>query len=101
MKYLKKDLVNALRYFRLTVTPHGRIYALNLIGQPSKEDNRYLLGKIGEHARLLDILLNRKTIPLVPESLLSHDITLVSALSKLESELEFGIGLKENPFNWD
>jgi MoaA/NifB/PqqE/SkfB family radical SAM enzyme len=101
MKYLKKDLVNALRYFRLTVTPYGRIYALNLIGQPSKEDNRYLLGKIGGHARLPDILLNRKTIPFVPESLLSHDITLVSALSKLESELEFGIGLKENPFNWD
>jgi TDP-4-amino-4,6-dideoxy-D-glucose deaminase len=101
MKYLKKDLVNALRYFRLTVTPHGRIYALNLIGQPSKEDNRYLLGKVGEHTRLPDLLLNKKTIPLVPESLLSHDITLIIALSKLESELEFGIGLKENPFNWN
>lgn len=99
-KYLKKDLVNALKYYRITVTPQGKIYALNLIGQPSREDPRYLLGEINGQKGLSEALDNRKPIPFDPKSLLSHDITLMSALSKLKSDLEFGIDLEENPFNW-
>lgn len=99
-RYLKKHFVNALSYFRVTVTPQGKIYALNLIGQPSREDARYLLGEINGHKGLSEVLRNRKAIPFEPKSLLSHDITLMTALSKLESDLEFGISLEENPFNW-
>jgi TDP-4-amino-4,6-dideoxy-D-glucose deaminase len=99
-KYLKKDFVNALSHFRITVTPQGKVYALNLVGQPSREDERYLLGRIDKHGGLSKILQSKKTVPFERDLLLSHDITLIGALSKLESDLEFGIGLEENPFNW-
>jgi TDP-4-amino-4,6-dideoxy-D-glucose deaminase len=101
LSYIEKDLVNSLSYFRVNVTPYGNVYALNLIGQPSREDSRYLLGTVNEHNRLSDILQSRKIIPFEAESLLSHDITLISALSKLKQDLEFGIRLEENPFNWN
>jgi MoaA/NifB/PqqE/SkfB family radical SAM enzyme len=100
-RYLKEHFVNALPHFRVNVTPHGRIYALNLSGQPSRGDQRYLLGEIGEHNSLAGILRNRKCLPFDRRFLLSHDLTLMSALSKLESDLEFGIGLEENPFIWE
>jgi TDP-4-amino-4,6-dideoxy-D-glucose deaminase len=100
-KYLKKDFVNALSNFRITVTPPGKVYALNLVGQPSREDERYLLGKTDKHGGLSKILQSKKTVPFERKLLLSHDITLVGALSKLKSDLEFGIGLEENPFNWE
>jgi TDP-4-amino-4,6-dideoxy-D-glucose deaminase len=102
MKYVKKDLVKELLHFRVTVTPYGRVYALNLIGQPSREDDRFLLGKIRQNsARALSrILSNGKNIPYDENSLLAHDMTLMMALSKLDSDLEFGINIEENPFNW-
>jgi TDP-4-amino-4,6-dideoxy-D-glucose deaminase len=99
-KYLNKDFVNALSSFRVTVTPHGRVYALNLNGQPSKEDQRYLLGEINRHNSLSDMLTHRKPVPFDWKSLLAHDLTLMTALSKLASDMEFGISLEENPFNW-
>ncbi|MGA3290266.1 MAG: radical SAM protein [Candidatus Bathyarchaeia archaeon] len=100
MQYIKKDLVNALSFFRITVTHHGRVYALNLIGQPSREDKRFLLGKISLNSDLSSILSNKTDVPYDENSLLAHDITIVVALSKLISDLEFGINLVENPFNW-
>jgi hypothetical protein len=100
MKYIKKDLVNALSHFRITVTPHGRVYALNLIGQPSREDKRFLLGKISRNSDLSSILSNKTNVPYAENLFLAHDITLIVALSKLVSDLEFGINLEENPFNW-
>jgi TDP-4-amino-4,6-dideoxy-D-glucose deaminase len=100
MKYIKKDLVNALSHFRITVTPHGRVYALNLIGQPSREDKRFLLGKISRNIDLSSILSNKTNVPYDENLFLAHDITLIVALSKLVSDLEFGINLEENPFNW-
>ncbi len=100
MKYVKKDLVKELWHFRITVTPHGRVYALNLIGQPSREDNRFLIGKIGQND-LSAILRKEKKIPYDKNTLLAHDITLMLALSKLTSDLEYGISLEENPFCWE
>jgi MoaA/NifB/PqqE/SkfB family radical SAM enzyme len=101
LKYSRKEFVNALPYYRVNVTPQGKIYALNVIAQPSREDQRYLFGETGKHSSLYDILSSRKIVPFEPKLLLSHDISLISALSKLESDLEFGISLEENPFNWD
>jgi TDP-4-amino-4,6-dideoxy-D-glucose deaminase len=100
MKYIKKDLINALSHFRITVTHHGRVYALNLIGQPSREDKRFLLGKISPNSDLSSTLNNKTNVPYDDNLLLAHDITLIVALSKLASDLEFGINLEENPFNW-
>lgn len=100
MKYVNKDLVKELWHFRVTVTPHGKVYALNLIGQPSREDDRFLLGKIREDKDFSSILSNEKSIPYDKNSLLAHDMTLMMALSKLYSDLEFGINIEENPFNW-
>jgi TDP-4-amino-4,6-dideoxy-D-glucose deaminase len=99
MKYIKKDLVNALSHFRITITPHGRVYALNIIGQPSREDKRFLLGKISPKGGLSSILCNKTNVPYDENLLLAHDITMIIALSKLTADLEFGIDLEENPFN--
>jgi TDP-4-amino-4,6-dideoxy-D-glucose deaminase len=99
-KYVNKDFIQTLSYFRITITPHGCVYALNLIGQPSRGDSRYLLGQIGENDRLFDMLSNKKPIPFEQNLLLAHDISLLIALSKLKSDLEFGISVEENPFNW-
>jgi TDP-4-amino-4,6-dideoxy-D-glucose deaminase len=100
LKYVKKEIVNALPYFRITVTPSGKFYALNLIGQPSRSDNRYLLGELSEGFALSDLLKKNKPIPFEPGLLLAHDFSLIMALSKLQSDLEFGIDLENNPFNW-
>ena len=100
-KYIKKDLVNALSYLRITVTPQGKIYSLNVIGQPSREDKRFLLGKISPNSDLSSILSNKTNVPYDENLLLAHDITMIIALSKLAADLEFGINLKENPFNWE
>ena len=99
-KYIKKDLVNSLSHFRVTVTPHGRVYSLNVIGQPSREDERFLLGKINPNNNLSSILCNKTNGPYDENLLLAHDITMIVALSKLAADLEFGINLEENPFNW-
>ncbi len=100
-KYVKKDLVTALSHFRITVTPHGKVYSLNVIGQPSREDKRFLLGKISPNDDLSSILSNKTNVPYDESLLLAHDITMIIALSKLAADLEFGINLKENPFNWE
>ena len=101
MKYVKEDLVKELWHFRVTVTPYGKVYALNFIGQPSREDDRFLLGQIRENKDLSSILSNGKNIPYDENSLVAHDLTLMMALSKIDSDLEFGINLEENPFNWN
>jgi TDP-4-amino-4,6-dideoxy-D-glucose deaminase len=101
MNYVKKDLIKELWHFRITVTPNGKVYALNLIGQPSREDDRFLLGKIGPKSDLSSILTEKIDIPYDENSLLAHDITLLMALSKVASDLEFGISLEENPFCWE
>lgn len=99
-KYAKKDLIKELWHFRITVTPDGKVYALNLIGQPSREDNRFLLGKIGPKSDLSSVLKREINIPWDESSLLAHDNTLLLALSKVASDLDFGINLDENPFYW-
>ena len=101
VKYINKDLVNALSYFRITVTPQGKLYALNLIGQPSRGDSRYLLGEVSKGGSLSDMLVNKKKVPFDSRLLLAHDISLMIALSKLDSDLKFGIGLEDNPFIWE
>jgi MoaA/NifB/PqqE/SkfB family radical SAM enzyme len=100
IKYLRRNLVSLLPHFRITVTPQGKLYALNLIGQPSREDDRFLLGALDQNYSLSDIANRTKSIPFEPRMLLAHDFSLIMALSKLASDLEFGISLKENPFNW-
>jgi MoaA/NifB/PqqE/SkfB family radical SAM enzyme len=100
LNYIREDLINVLSYFRITVTPQGKIYALNIIGQPSREDPRYLLGELSEKNSLSELLANKKSIPFQKKFLLAHDITLLIALSKLANDLEFGIDLQDNPFNW-
>jgi MoaA/NifB/PqqE/SkfB family radical SAM enzyme len=100
LNYFWKDLIDALSYYRITVTPSGKVYALNLIGQPSREDTRYLLGDLTEGVSLSDIVMKKRSIPYSTELLLAHDFSLMLALSKLKSDLEFGVELNDNPFNW-
>jgi molybdenum cofactor biosynthesis enzyme MoaA len=100
MKYVKEDLIKELWHFRVTVTPYGKIYALNFIGQPSREDDRFLLGELGENGDLSNILSNGKNIPYNQNILVAHDITLMIALSRIASDLEFGISVEQNPFCW-
>lgn len=97
--YLRKDFINDLAYFRFTVSPQGYIYALNVIAQPGREDSRYLLGEYKKN-HLSSILSKKINIPFEPEMLLPHDISILTALFKLKSDLEFGITLTENPFNF-
>ena len=101
VKYMNKDLVNALSHFRITVTPQGKLYALNLIGQPTRGDSRFLLGELAKGDSLSDLIINKKKVPFEPGFLLAHDISLIIALSKLDSDLKFGIGLEDNPFIWE
>lgn len=98
LKFVDPDLINSLVYYRVTVTPSGKVYPLNLLGQPSREDPQYLLGTLTSEARLRDILRNRPALNYDSELLLAHDISLLVALSKLKADLEFGIDLDENPF---
>lgn len=100
LRNLNNDFSSALTNFRVTVTPFGKIYALNVIAQPTREDPRYLLGEFNDGSHLSDILKNKKGIPFEPELFLPHDISLVGALSKLKSDLEFGIRLEDSPFNY-
>jgi hypothetical protein len=100
LRNLKRDFVDELVNFRVTVAPHGKMYALNVIAQPTREDPRYLLGDFNEDNSLLSILRNKKSIPFEPSLFLPHDISLIVALPKLKSDCEFGIGLNESPFNF-
>jgi MoaA/NifB/PqqE/SkfB family radical SAM enzyme len=100
LRYIREDMINVLSYYRITVTPQGKIYALNIIGQPSREDSRYLLSELNKKNSLSEMLLNKKLVPFQKKFLLAHDISLLLALSKLVNDLEFGIDLQENPFNW-
>jgi len=98
---LKRDFVDDLVRYRVTVTPQGKVYALNVVGQPTREDPRYLLGEFNEESSLMNILQNKRNIPFEPDLFLPHDISLIAALPKLKSDFEFGIGLDESPFNFE
>lgn len=100
LKDLKRAFVKDLINFRVTITPQGRVYALNVIAQPTREDPRYFLGKLNKESNLSSILRSKREIPFEPELLLPHDISIIGALSKLKSDLEFGIKLEESPFNF-
>lgn len=100
LKRLEKEFANALINFRVTVLPSGKVYALNVIAQPSREDPRYLYGEFNGKSNLSDILKTKKDIPFEPGLLLPHDISILAALSRLKSDLEFGIKLEESPFNF-
>ena len=84
--------------YRLTVTPAGKVFPLNILGQPTREDERFLIGRVEAGKTLASALQGRRPIPFEPDLLLAHDKSLIIALSKLKADLEFGIGLEENPF---
>ncbi|MEO6596182.1 MAG: hypothetical protein ABIP94_15650 [Planctomycetota bacterium] len=90
--------MNMLVHYRLTVTPAGKVFPLNILGQPTREDERFLIGRVGAEQSLASAMKGRKPIPFEPDLLLAHDKTLLIALSKLQADLDFGIGLAENPF---
>ncbi|MBP8299062.1 MAG: radical SAM protein [Planctomycetes bacterium] len=98
LPYVNHDLVNMLVHYRLTVTPAGKVFPLNILGQPTREDERFLIGRVGAEKTLAEAMSGRKPIPFEPDLLLAHDKTLVIALSKLQADLDFGIPLAENPF---
>ncbi len=92
------DLVSMLVHYRVTVTPAGKVVPLNILGQPTHEDDRFVIGTVGENKQLASAIKQRANIPHAPDLLLPHDKTLLLALSKLRNDLEFGIGLEEGPF---
>jgi TDP-4-amino-4,6-dideoxy-D-glucose deaminase len=98
LPYLRPILINALVHYRITVTPAGKVYPLNILGQPTREDERFLIGCVDAQRPLNEALNNRRSIPFTPDLLLAHDKSHLSALSKLQADLEFGIGLEEQPF---
>jgi MoaA/NifB/PqqE/SkfB family radical SAM enzyme len=98
LRKMRGDFADDLVKFRVTVAPHGGVYALNVVAQPGREDPDYLLGEFSEENSLLQILRNRKSIPFEPGLLLPHDVSLIVALPKLASDFEFGIGIEESPF---
>lgn len=98
LPHVDRDLVNLLVHYRITVTPAGKVFPLNILGQPTREDERFLIGRVGAGQSLASAMAGRKPIPFAPDLLLAHDKTLVIALSKLQADLEFGIALAENPF---
>jgi TDP-4-amino-4,6-dideoxy-D-glucose deaminase len=98
LPHINRDLVNMLVHYRITVTPAGKVFPLNILGQPTREDERFLIGRVGAEQSLASAMKGRKPIPFEPDLLLAHDKTLVIALSKLQADLEFGIELAENPF---
>jgi MoaA/NifB/PqqE/SkfB family radical SAM enzyme len=100
LQNLRKDFINDLVHFRISVTPHGKIFALNVIAQPGREEPSYLLGDFSNEHNLLRMLKNKKSIPFEPELFLPHDISLLTILPKLKSDLSFGITLTDNPFNF-
>jgi TDP-4-amino-4,6-dideoxy-D-glucose deaminase len=98
MPNVDHDLIKMLVHYRVTVTPAGKVFPLNILGQPTHEDERFLLGKVGANRRLAAAMTGKKDIPLQPDLLLPHDKSLILALSKLKNDLAFGIGLEESPF---
>ncbi len=96
--YLDPSLVGYLKNYRITVSPEGKVYALNVAAQPGMELSDYCLGMYNEHNSLEHVLACDKPVPYEPAYFLPHDLSLVLALSKLESDLKFGIGLDEEPF---
>jgi len=98
---VEPDLVSVLVHYRVTVTPAGKVVPLNILGQPTHEDDRFVLGTVGENKPLAPAIKQRTNIPLVPDLpdlLLPHDKTLILALAKLRDDLKFGIGPEEGPF---
>jgi hypothetical protein len=98
LPYLNHDLVTMLVNYRLTVTPAGKVFPLNILGQPTREDERFLIGRVEAGKSLADAMRGRKPIPFEPDLLLAHDKSLIIALSKLKADLAFGISLDEQPF---
>ncbi|MCB9877251.1 MAG: radical SAM protein [Planctomycetes bacterium] len=98
LPYVNHDLVNMLVHYRLTVTPAGKVFPLNILGQPTREDERFLIGRVDSQHSIAEAMTTKKPIPFEPELLLAHDKTLLIALSKLAADLEFGIALDESPF---
>lgn len=98
LPYMNHDLVNMLVNYRLTVTPAGKVFPLNILGQPTREDERFLIGRVEAGKSLAAAMQGRKPVPFEPGLLLAHDKSLIIALSKLKADLAFGIGLEENPF---
>lgn len=97
LPYVNHDLVNMLVHYRITVTPAGKVFPLNILGQPTREDERFLIGRVGAEQTLAAAMRGRKPIPFEHELLLAHDKTLLIALSKLQADLDYGISLAENP----
>ncbi len=98
MPNIDADLIKMLVHYRVTVTPAGKVFPLNILGQPTHEDERFLLGNVGTNRPLAAAMTGKKNIPLHPDLLLPHDKSLLLALSKLKNDLDFGIGLEESPF---
>jgi len=101
LPHIDHEMVNKLVHYRLTVTPAGKVFPLNILGQPTREDERFLIGRVDAEHSLASAMANRKSIPFDPELLLAHDKTLLIALSKLRADLKFGFGLTDNPFASD
>lgn len=98
LPYLNHDLVSMLVNYRLTVTPAGKVFPLNILGQPTREDERFLIGRVEAGKSLAEAMKGRKPIPFEPDLLLAHDKSLIIALSKLKADLAFGVALEEQPF---
>lgn len=98
LPHVNHDLVDLLVHYRVTVTPAGKVFPLNILGQPTREDERFLIGRVGAGQSLAAAMQGRKPLPFEPSLLLAHDKTLILALSKLQADLDFGIALAENPF---
>lgn len=98
LSHVNHELVNKLVHYRVTVTPAGKVFPLNILGQPTREDERFLIGRVGAGDTLANAMQTRKWIPFEPDLLLAHDKTLIIALSKLLADLQFGLALSDNPF---
>ncbi len=98
MSLLEGGLVDRLIHYRVTITPAGKVFPLNILGQPTHEDERFLVGHVGSHKSLYAAMAGRKSFPMRPELLLAHDKSLILALSKLKNDMSFGIGIEENLF---
>lgn len=98
LPYVVHDLVNMLVHYRITVTPAGKVFPLNILGQPTREDERFLIGRVDSQHSIASAMQMKKPIPFEPELLLAHDKTLLIALSKLQTDLEFGLALTDSPF---
>jgi len=98
MLLLEGDLVDRLIHYRVTITPAGKVFPLNILGQPTHEDERFLVGRVGSDKSLHAAMADRRRIPMPSELLLAHDKSLILALSKLKNDMSFGIGIEENLF---